>query len=248
MDFLKSLIRSTIFIFAITTISCNSSEAPDCFKTSGDLKVVTYDNLEQFNQLVLYNNIELEIIEADKEFFELSYGENLIPEILMEYENDSLSFYNNNSCSWTRDFKKPTLKWFTNRELLNIFTLSNGKIFSKDTIRKTIILRIEDASNEIEIKVNNTKTTLLSNSISNFKLSGKSESLTIAAYFNDGIYDCEALEVDKANILHRGYNDIIVNVKDKIEGSIENAGRILYKGNPTVDVKVSNGGELIHLD
>ena len=49
-------------------------------------------------------------------------------------------------------------------------------------------------------------------------------------------------------MLQRGYNDIIVNVKDSLVGSIENAGRILYKGNPGVKVAVGNGGELIHLD
>lgn len=118
----------------------------------------------------------------------------------------------------------------------------------EDTLRNDFVIRIQNATNEVDLNLNNNNTTLLSNSSSNFQISGKSNGLRIAAYFNDGKFDCSELIVNRANVLQRGYNDIIVNVKDSLVGSIENAGRILYKGNPGVKVEVSNGGELIHLD
>lgn len=249
MEILKSKIRYIILILSISVLqACDSEDAFDCFKKSGELTTVKIDDFPDFAELLIHDDIELEIIETDQEYFELTYGENLIPKIVMEHENDSLSFFNQNFCGWTRDFEKPKLKWFTNKSSINILCLSNGKITSADTLRNDLIIQIESSTNEVDLKINNNKTSLLSNSTTYFNINGKSNNLRIAAYFNDGKYDCGNLLANRANVLQRGYNDIIVNVKDSLVGSIENAGRILYKGNPGVKVEVSNGGELIHLD
>jgi len=249
MEILTKFYRPILCLaIAVIIPSCSSEDSFDCVKKSGKLTTVRIDDFEDFAQLVIYDNIELEIAYANEEFFELTYGENLIPKIIVEQKNDSLSFFNQNGCGWTRDFEKPKLKWFTYKTTINIISLSNGNINSSDTIKSDLSLRMEDATNKITLKLNNNNTTLSTNSISNFTVGGQSKSLRIRNYFNDGKIDCENLIVNRADVLHRGYNDITVNVTDSLIGSIENAGRILYKGNPGVDVAVSNGGALIHLD
>ncbi|SMG16872.1 Putative auto-transporter adhesin, head GIN domain [Marivirga sericea] len=249
MEVLKTTAHYLLLFLAFTVVqACNSEDAFDCFKKSGEVTTITIDDFPDFTELLIHDNIELEIADSDREYFELTYGANLIPEIVMELENDSLSFFNQSFCDWTRDFQKPKLKWYTDKSSINILCLSNGQISNADTIRKNFSIRIESATNEVNLNFNNSNTTILSNSSTYFKLAGKSKNLTANAYFNDGKYDCQHLIVNRANVLQRGYNDITVNVKDSLIGSIENAGRILYKGNPGVKVKVSNGGELIHLD
>jgi hypothetical protein len=248
MEVLGKNIVLILSIFLISILSaCDSEEAFDCFKKSGEKITIRIDDFPDFKEVLIHDDIELEIVETDQEYFELTYGENLIPKIVMGHENDSLSFFNQNFCGWTRDFEKPKLKWFTNKSTINILCLSDGKITATDTIRNNFIIRIENATNEVDLKINNNSTTLLSNSATLFNVAGKCKSLRIAGYFNDGKYKCGEFVANRANVLQRGYNDIIVNVKDSLKGSIENAGRILYKGNPGVDVSVSNGGELIHL-
>jgi hypothetical protein len=249
MEILKHKMKYLfILLTSIILHGCDSEDALDCLKKSGEVITVKIDDFPDFAELLIHDNIELEIIETDEEYFELTYGENLIPKIVMEHEKDSLSFFNQNSCGWTRDFEKPKLKWFTNKSSINILSLSNGRITSPDSIKSDFVIRIQSATNEVDLKINNNKTILLSNSSTLFNVAGKCNSLRVAAYFNDGKYDCRNLIVNRANVLQRGYNDIIVNVKDSLIGSIENAGRILYKGKPGVDVEVSNGGELIQLD
>lgn len=237
-----------MLLAAIIFQACDSEDAFDCIKKSGEETTVIIDDFPDFAELLIHDNIELEIEETGEEYFELTYGKNLIPKIIMESENDSLSFFNQNFCGWTRDFEKPKLKWFTDKSTIRVNCLSNGEITSADTIRNDFVIRIQSATNEVNLKINNNNTSLLSNSSTYFNVAGKCNGLRIAAYFNDGKYDCSELIVNRANILQRGYNDIIVNVKDSLVGSIENAGKILYKGNPGVKVEVSNGGELIHLD
>ncbi|WP_296622454.1 DUF2807 domain-containing protein [Marivirga sp.] len=237
-----------LVLLGISIQSCDSEEAYDCFKKSGEETTIIIDDIPDFAEILIHDDIELEIVETDREYFELTYGKNLIPKIVMEHENDSLSFFNQNFCGWTRDFEKPQLKWFTNKSKINVLCLSNGKVTSADTIRNDFVIRIQSATNEVDLKINNNNTTLLSNSSSLFNVAGKCNNLRVRAYFNDGKYDCSNLIANRANVLQRGYNDIIVNVKDSLIGSIENAGRILYKGDPGLKVNVSNGGELIHLD
>jgi hypothetical protein len=249
MEILNKNLKYIFLLLSITIFqACDSEEAFDCFKKSGEETTVIIDDFPDFAELLIHDDIELEIVETNQEYFELTYGKNLIPKIVLDHENDSLRFFNQNFCGWTRDFEKPKLKWYTNKTKINIYCLSNGKITSGDTIRNDFIIRIESSTNEVALKINNNNTTLLSNSSTLFNVAGKTNGLRIAAYFNDGKYNCGDLLANRANVLQRGYNDIIVNVKDSLIGSIENAGRILYRGNPGVKVEVSNGGELIHLE
>ena len=248
MEILEKRAIRILLVAIMLFTACDSEDAFDCFKKTGDSTTIQIKDFPDFAQLLIHDDIELEIVETEHEYFELTYGENLIPKIVMKHENDSLSFFNQNFCGWTRDFEKPKLKWFTNKSTINIICLSNGKITAPDTIRNDFVIRIQSATNEVQLKINNNNTTLLSNSSTLFNIAGECNGLRIAAYFNDGKYNCENFLANRANVLQRGYNDIIVNVKDSLVGSIENAGRILYKGNPGVDVSVSNGGELIRLD
>ena len=249
MEILNNIVKWIIpLAIWLIACSCNSPEAFDCFKKAGELETIEFDDLPNFKTVVLHDDIELEIVESGEEYFELVYGKNLIPKIAVELVNDSILFRNQNFCGWTRDYVKPKLKWFTTSNNINVISMSNGLISANDTLRNDLIIRMENSTSEINLKIANNSTTLLSNSSSNFYVSGTCKNLNIAAYFNDGKYDCSNFIAKSANVLQRGYNDIIVHVKDSLAGSIENAGRIFYTGNPTVNVNVKNGGELIHLD
>ncbi len=236
---------ATILLFIF---GCDSEKAFDCVKTSGEIETHVITEFPEFRELVLHDNIELEIVDDETEFFEFIYGENLMPKLIMEYENDSLSFFNNNFCNWTRDFKKPLIRWHTHKDRIIIRSLSTGNIFNKDTLGMDIQIEAKDYTNEIDLVINNKKVLLVTNSISNFTFSGKSEDLVVRSYFSDSYIDLSRLQVSSADVLQRGYNDIVVNPTDSLVGSIENAGRILYYGNPGVKVEVRNGGELIQLN
>lgn len=236
-----------IVFISLLLLSCDSEDAFDCAKTSGEVQTQVITEFTEFGELIIHDNIELEIIEDETEFFELVYGKNLLPKLKVQSQNDSILFFNENYCNWTRDFKKPLIKWHTNKDKILIRSLSTGNIFNKDTLRMDIQIEAKDYSNEIDLVVNNNNVLLITNSVTNFTFSGQSIGLTVRSYFSDSRIDLANLEVSRANVLQRGYNDIIVNPTDSLVGSIENAGRILYYGNPGVKMEVRNGGELIRL-
>lgn len=236
----------SLFLLLIVN-ACNSDNAFDCIKKPGDIQTIIIDDLPEFNDLVIHDDITLELVEDEKEYFEVIYGENLIPKIRFVSDKDSLLIYNENFCGWTRDYQKPLVRWHTTKEEINIESLSSGNIFNIDTIRMDLQIEARDISNEVELVVNSKNIILLSNSISNFKVRGKCVRLKVQSYFNDSRFELGELKTSRANVLQRGYNDIIINPTDSLIGSIEGAGRVLYYGNPGIKMVVENGGELIQL-
>lgn len=229
------------FIF----ISCDNPNAPDCFQSAGEQKTISIHDYPNFNDLVIYDDISLIITEDDSTYFELSYYNNLIPEVSYSIDNDSLVFHNNNTCNFIRDYKSPTLIYHSSKKFNRIISLSSGQITNADTLRNPLSITCENISNVIMLSTANSSIYLSSNSSANFKISGNTGELKIASYFSDGKFDCRALICERANLLQRGYNDIIVHVSDSLVGSIENAGRVIYYGQPGIRMNIFGGGELI---
>jgi hypothetical protein len=227
--------------------ACDNPNAPDCFQKAGEEKIIELHGFENFNELVINDDIDLQIVEDDTTYFELSFYENLMPEIVSYAINDSLIFENKNSCNFVRDFKKPLLIYHSNKALNRIISISTGLISASDTLRNKLHITSEDISGEVMLMVNNETVILSSNSTCNFILRGKTKRLIINAYFNDGKFDCRDLTCERADILQRGYNDIIISPLDSLVGSIENAGRVYYSGNPGIKMNIFGGGELIQI-
>ncbi len=241
----NSLFNLMIVIVLMPHVGCNSLNAPDCFQKAGSAKTVILTSDKPFNDVVIYDDIALNIVEDDTVYFELVYYENLIPEITFEYAKDSIILRNRNSCNFVRDFKRPLINYHTNKGTNNIYSLTAGNITNTDTLRNSVRIVCKDVSNLINLTVDNTLTIFSGNSSSNFNGQGKTQILRILAYFNDGKYDCSNLRAKRVDFLQRGYNDILVHVTDSLVGSIENAGRVFYTGDPGLKVNVENGGELI---
>ena len=243
----KLNVKIIISMIGFILLGCNSPDAADCFQTAGDEVNILYQDVPEFNTLIIQDDIELTIIQDELTYFELDYFTNLAPEVSYRLENDSLIFENKNICKFVRNYKVPVLKYHTNQDIIDIIALSTSPIHNRDTIFSDINIVSENISNTISLTINNNRTRLSSNSTTNIELKGSTERLNYNGYFNDAIINCKQLEAKRVDFLQRGYNDLIFNVSDSLVGSIENAGRVLYLGEPGIKVKISGGGQLIKL-
>ena len=245
---MRDRLKILTLIFSLIMKGCDSLNSPDCFQKAGEQIITRITEFPEFDKLVIYDDINLQIIEDDTTYFELDYYENLIPEIQYELDNDSIVFTNNNSCNFVRSFKAPTLIFHSDKPENFIVSLSTGDIFNKDTLRNNIRVITEDVSNIVRLTVNNNQTVFSSNSSTNFYATGKTSLLILRAYFNDSKYYCKDLQAERVDLVHRGYNDMIVYASDSIVGAIENAGRVFYDGNPGLNIEITYGGQLIPLN
>ena len=249
MEILRRLIYLAPLFSIFLVSGCNNENAPDCFKESGKLETVTITTFDSFETLVIHDDISVEIIETENDdYFELSYGKNLLSKVDFESINDSLLVYNNNRCGWVRNFNKPELKWYTSKATNTIISLSIGKIRNKDTLRNNLQVRTENAISEVNLTVNNNYTRLSSNSATNFAINGFTDKLQMISYFGDGQYDSKNLVCREGDILQRGYNDMWVNAVETLKVRVENAGTVYYTGEPDLQQQVSNGGKLVYVE
>ena len=250
MEILKlKIIGFYTLLTGLFLLGCDSPDALDCFQKSGKSQLVIIDEVPQFSTLILEDNINLTLVESDSNYIELDYYENLIPEIHFRSEGDSITFYNKNSCKFVRDYNPPRIIFHSNLMEHKIISYSSGEINNQDLLNKSITIVSEDISGMVNLNLDNSTIMIQSNSTTNFKLQGKTDKLIVRNYFNDGQMDCFDLISKEIDVLQRGYNDLSFHVTEKLSGSIENAGRILYKGNPAiVEVEVTGGGALIKID
>ncbi len=97
-------LKYLFFTFSLLFISCDKEEAWDCIKSTGEITTETRI-LENFNKIVLYDNINLWMIQDSTAYIEITAGKNLIPKISIEIENGILIIKNENKYNWLRSYK-----------------------------------------------------------------------------------------------------------------------------------------------
>ena len=88
--------------------------------------------------------------------------------------------------------------------------------------------------------------TVVTNNLSNFYLSGQAENANLEWFSGDGQLFATALEIQNAQIFHRGTHNWQIDVKQNIAGSILGYGDVILESVPvSIDVQETWEGRLI---
>jgi len=239
--------RKSIFLILIVfaLFSCKKEEQWDCFKGTG--KVTSeVRNIESFESIILNDNINLFICQDTCYSCKVEAGENLLPKIKTEVNNNILEISNKNTFNWVRSFKTPINVFLTFPKLYYVEYNGSGNIECEDTLSLDSI-RVDswDGSGSIHMMVN-TK-------ISRFNLHTGPADLNVSG--SSGVNYVYSAGNGKADLsgLYSGYifitskstNETYVNVSKELEAWIDYVGNIYYKGNPySVKKKYTGSGRL----
>ncbi|MFM7015253.1 MAG: GIN domain-containing protein [Bacteroidota bacterium] len=222
----------------------------DCAKSTGTI-ISESRSTALFNQIELYNNIDLVIHIDSTPRIKVTAGKNLISEITTESNDGILRIKNTNNCNWTRDFNTtmivevwtPSLNYLMAKD-------GSGDIYFEDSLDCTPRFTFDGFSgtgqyhfklkgNEAHLNINNGPADLSAKgTITNLYLYG-------AGY---GQLDCVNLQSKFVFVTNRGTNSCIVDATQLIDATIYGIGNIYYKGSPTSISKNEFGtGKLISL-
>ena len=241
-----------IFLFLLI-MSCNKEDAPDCFKTSG--KIVQEEvQLGTFDEIIVYDRINLFIAQGSEQKVLIESGKNLISDVSAEVQEGRLVLKNYNSCNLFRDYNLtniyvtvPDLKWLQNAG--NTVIESIGELhFPKIWLRSLNQEEIKGVYTNGDFRLN-----LVSESIrvtgddfSNFFLSGSTDYLNLYIAAGDGRVEAQDLEAGTVEIQHRGTNKLIVNPQQVLKGEIRSTGDVISVNRPpVVEVETFYLGKLI---
>lgn len=231
-------------LFLIPFLGCNETGF-DCIKKAGNTATVTL-TLPPFHSLNINDGINIIIKEGNFQEVKLTTGENLITGIKTVV--DSLGFLNissDNTCNWVRSYKAITLH-ITLNKLVRINHHGFGDLRSDGILHfDDFSVNVKDGTGDVHLEIDNKKLYIVSNTMSNFFISGNTESFIAGFYYNDGICNAKELLAKKVSITHLGTNTIEVTASESLTGSIKGTGNIIYHGDPEVTVSITGDGKLI---
>lgn len=253
-NFLKAFVCTLLFIFST---SCDSENSLDCVQTAGDIQNFEME-LAPFDKVTIFQRTGATFKQGPVQKVVLTTGENLFNDIEVKVTNGRLEIINNNACNIARDFGITQVE-ITSPNLTEIRT-STGLDLKSDGVLSypDLTLLSEDASVEedffntdgdlrLELDVQNL--TIVSNNLSFFYLNGTAVNADITFLNGDGRIVAPGLEVQNAQIFHRGTSEWRMDVKQNIAGTINGYGDVILSNRPsTVDVNITWRGQLIFLD
>lgn len=238
------------FLFLIVFFACDSENGSDCFQTSGS-KITKEFAVANFNKINVSEGIELVIKEGSETKVAVESGQNLISGITAEVLDGKLFLRNSNGCNWVREYND-TKVFVTTPTLENVYSSSQFAVKS-DGILNFPSLSLQSgmfsntASGTFELEVNCSNLTIEDNESTYFKVSGKATNLSVNFYDGNARFDGSNLISNEVFCFQRSSNDIIVNPKNKISGTIYSTGNIVLKNTPpTIEVEQLYKGHLVY--
>lgn len=238
------------FVLVLAILACQRDDSAGCFEEAG--KTISYDvQASAFKGISISEGIELVIKEGPEYKVTVSTGENIRAGISASIQDSTLFINNSGGCNWVRDYNTTTV-YITTPRLEKIYSASQFNVLSDGVLNfPSLLLQSgitgETASGVFELSVNCRNLVIEDNQALYSKISGTTENLTVNFYSGDARFDGRNLIVQRATIFHRSSNDIIINARQAVKGTVYSTGNLLLKGQPElVDVQELYTGRVIY--
>ncbi|RFN59760.1 head GIN domain-containing protein [Marixanthomonas ophiurae] len=250
--------KKLLYIKAIYLImvSCNSENAPDCFQTVGD-PVTEEFIVDDFSKIRIETDVALQLKQGTTQQVLIKAGENLLPDISVTIDGETLVIKNNNSCNLVRDYDNlqaivttPNVSEIRNASSRNVS--GNGMlVFPKLTLISNTTSGADDPrkSGDFYLNLRCEDFNVSANGQSVFYISGTTQQATLV--FSDEFprFEGENFLIDTLKIRQRSANKMVVNPVDRISGVIQGTGDVILVSRPLeIDVEELFTGRLIFQD
>lgn len=230
----------------MTFCSCNKENAPDCFKTAGEIQTETRD-LGCFTKLELNSNLKYELVDTNFCGIEITGPKNLLPKIDAQLSAGLLKIENVNTCNFLRSFEHViTVKLYFD-SITNIQNFSTGSIVSLNELKGSkLIIENKHANGRVELNLN--CDTIYCGSPAGVNDTFLYGNVNVAELYSDayGIIHAESLHANQVYINNASLQPIYANATSYAFVRIDDSGNVVLKQTPALYDFVRNGsGELI---
>ena len=243
---LATVYKLSLFGFVLLLCSCNKENAPDCFKSAGEVQIETRD-LGSFSQLELNSNLKYELVDTNFCGIEITGPKNLLPKINAQLSDGLLRIENKNTCNFLRSYEHTiTVKLYFD-SLTNIQNFSTGSVISLNEMKaRKLIIENKHANGRVELHVN--CDTIYCGSPAGVNDTFIYGNVNVAELYSDayGIIHAESLIANQVYINNASLQPIYANATSYAFVRIDDSGNVVLKQTPSLYDLVRNGsGELI---
>lgn len=245
---IKRNYKLLVLTFTLILLSCKKAENRSCFKSNGN-QISKEIKVNSFYKIKLYEHLEFVLIQDSLDKVVLNGGENLLNEIEVVLEKNTLSIRNKNKCNFLRSYsnKIQVEIHFTNIEVIDFY--GSEVLKNIDTLKfNNLNLTMSDCSGSVDLVLNsNFMIANIANGYGDFKLQGNANYSNIKVKGNGFCDTYGFLVQDSIIIVSNTVSDIKINA-DQLDLKVEtnNKGNVYYRGTPFIKVFNKYGdGDLI---
>ena len=252
----KKMKKSIAIILVIFCIACNSENANDCFQKEGAIIETSFE-VDSFTKIRIEGEVSLILKQGDTQEVLVETGENLLNDISVHLEGETLVIKDSNSCNLVRDYGI-TKAIVTAPNITLLRNSSSFDIRSEGVLRFPELSLVSDTSGGIEdvrkggdfyLNVDCESLKVSANGQSIFYISGNAANARISFLDENPRFEGAGLSIKTLTILQVSANKMIVNPKEEIKGIIRGTGDVIAVDRPAiVDVEEFFTGRLIFQD
>ena len=232
------MIQYIVFVL-LAIMSLFACESDKCFYRAGD-KTTEVHELDSFKTIGVYGLLDIELVQDSLYYVEIVAGKNVIKHVELKLISDTISLYNNNICSWLRDYKRPLVRiHFEDIRVINLY--ESSFVFSNDSVSDsfTLVSQCEMAEADVILNCDRFFFYVHHNTGGRYTFKGKANSVTCFGYYSS-VIDALELEVNKMKVGNYSPVDYRVWATEELKVEIYNTGNIYYKGTPKVIIDTLN--------
>ena len=240
----------------ILLMGCNGYSVPDCFQNGGKIirDVIPVDN---FTKITVNENTKLVLKEGNTILVEVETGEFLRNEVTAEVRNGRLLLSDTNNCNFFRPYGLTTF-YVTAPNITEIRSNTGFSTISDGVLTYPSITLISESFNdpenlttdgEFDLQLISQDVNVVVNGIAYFKLNGSSENFSVVVAAGDSRVEAASLSAQNVTLNHRGSNDVFINPRESLKGTIKGTGDVQSFNRPEiVEVEELYKGKLIFND
>lgn len=250
---MKKLLFTILFL---VMLSCDSENSWDCLQAEGRSISKEYV-VSDFSKIMIEDDITLYLKQGDTQKIILETAENLLNEIFVSVEGETLVVKDKNSCNLVRGYgitkifvTVPNITEIRNSSAYDVIgegilnfpklTLVSNTTAGPETIRK---------SGDFYLNINCEEFVVAANGQSVFYITGKTEKATLSFADEMPRFEGANFLIDELIVHQSSANKMIVNPQQSIVGRIVATGDIVSHTRPSlIDVKELFTGKLLFKD
>lgn len=248
------ILLSVCLVFVL--FSCDSEDSWDCLQAAGDRISKEY-TVSKFTKIRIEDDVTLFLKQGASTKIMLETGENLLGDISVGVEGNTLVVKDNNDCNLVRDYgitkvfvTVPNLTEIRNSSAFDVIgegilnfpqlTLVSNTTAGPETIRKSGDFYLNLVCEDFRVSANGQSV---------FYITGTTDKANLSFADEMPRFEGENFAIDELTVFQRSANKMIVNPQQSIVGKIVATGDIIsHNRPPLVDVKELFTGRLLFKD
>lgn len=237
---MKTIKITILFLAVVSLTACNFDL--HLGQVNGNGNVITEERPvhSDFDQVKGSAGIDVYLTEGDEYKIVVEADENLVPLIETEIHNGRLNITSTKNIGRAKAKKV----YVTYKTLSAVYASSGADVIGNSVIKSETLILKSSSGADLEVDIIAKEVFADVSSGADLKISGRAMRLTAEASSGSDL-KAKDLEVKYCKARASSGADIVVNVKEEMEGKASSGGDIRYYGNPTaVSVKDGSSGSI----